>query len=84
MFHGFQMMNHDSRFPDELDALYNYKYEEDNLNLKLTENQLLCRLSIRFEKALFEELLQIRADYNKNCVIRRFFKSFQKSVESSD
>lgn len=60
MFHGFQMMNHDSRFPDELDALYNYKYEEDNLNLKLTENQLLCRLSIRFEKALFEELLQIR------------------------
>ena len=29
MFHGFQMMHNDSRFFDELDALYNYKYEKD-------------------------------------------------------
>ena len=27
MFHGFQMMHNDSRFSDELDALYNYKYD---------------------------------------------------------
>ena len=60
MFHGFQMMNHDGRFPDELDALYNYKYEEGNLNLKLMENQLLCHLSTRFDKEMFEEFLKIR------------------------
>lgn len=60
MFHGFQMVNNDRRFPDELHALYNYKYEEDNLDLKLTENRLLCNLSIRFDKEMFEELLQIR------------------------
>lgn len=60
MFHGFQMMNHDSRFPDELDALYNYKYEEGNLNLKLMENQWLYHLSIRFDKEMFGELLKTR------------------------
>ena len=35
---------------DELDALYNYKYEEDNLSLKLMENQLLYHLSTQFDK----------------------------------
>jgi len=60
MFHGFQMMHHESRFFDDVDALYNYKYEEENLNLKLIENQLLCHLSTQFDKDKFKELLQIR------------------------
>ena len=60
MFHGFQMMHNDSRFSDELDALYNYKYEEDNLNLKLKENHLLYHMSTQFDEELFGEFLQIR------------------------
>lgn len=60
MFHGFQMMNNDSRFPDELDALYEYKYEEGNLNLKLMENHILYNLSIRFDNDMFFKLLKIR------------------------
>jgi len=60
MFHGFQQMHKESRFFDELDALYNYKYEEGNLNLKLKENHLLCSLSTQFDKEMFEEFLQIR------------------------
>ena len=60
MFHGFQSMHNDGRFADELDALYNYKYEEDNLNLKLKENQLLYSLLTQFDKEMFEEFLQIR------------------------
>ena len=60
MFHGFQQMHKESRFFDELDALYNYKYEEGNLDLKLKENHLLCHLSTQFDKEEFEEFLQIR------------------------
>ena len=60
MFHGFQRMNQECRFSDELDALYNYKYEEDNLNLKVKENQLLSSLTTQFDKAMFDEFLQIR------------------------
>lgn len=60
MFHGFQMMHNESRFFDDLDALYNYKYEEDNLNLKVKENRLLYHLTTQFDKEMFEELLQIR------------------------
>ena len=60
MFHGFQLMHNESRFADELGALYHYKYEEDNLNLKLKENHLLYDLSNQFDKETFEQFLQIR------------------------
>lgn len=60
MFHGFQMMNNESRFFDDLDALYKYKYEEGNLNRKLKEHHLLYQLSRRFDKEMFEEFLRIR------------------------
>ena len=60
MFHGFQRMHKESRFFDELDALYHYKYEEGNLGLKLKENHLLYHLSTQFDKEMFEQFLQIR------------------------
>ncbi len=60
MFHGFQMMHGDSRFPDELDALYHYRYDAENLDLKLQENHLLCALSEQFDAQAFREFLQIR------------------------
>lgn len=78
MFHGFQMMNHDRRFPDELDALYNYKYEEDNLNLKLMENQLLNHLSTRFDQKMFAEFLKIRK-YRFDCF--RYAYHYESSIE---
>lgn len=60
MFHGFQMANNDSRFFDDMDALYHYKYTEGNLNLKAMENRLLCHLADRFDEGLFDEFLGIR------------------------
>lgn len=60
MFHGFQMMHQDSRFPDELDALYRYRYDEANLDLKMRENELLCHVSKQFDEDMLRELLQIR------------------------
>lgn len=60
MFHGFQRIHNESRFFDDLDALYNYKYEEGNLSLKLKENHLLYHLSTQFDEEMFEQLLQIR------------------------
>lgn len=60
MFHGFQMKNNDCRFPDELNALYNYKYDEENLSLKLWENRLIYNLSAHFDGDMFSELMQRR------------------------
>ena len=60
MFHGFQMMNNESRFPDELDALYKYKYDDNNLSIKLEENKLLLKLLDVFDMDTFKKLLEFR------------------------
>lgn len=60
MFHGFQGLNNESRFPDELDALYNYKYSDENLSLKLEENRLIAKLVESFDAKKLDRLLTIR------------------------
>ena len=60
MFHGFQSKSGIGCFPNELDALCKYKYSEANLDLKLTENHLLCALLQQFDGSVFEKLLGIR------------------------
>ena len=60
MFHGFQLLNNEKRFPDELDALYNYKYSDENLSLKLEENRIITELLETFEAEKIERLLEIK------------------------
>ncbi len=60
MFHGFQMRNQESRFPNEMDAIYNYQYLDQNLSLKLEENKLIVDLINQFQLKNFTKLLGIR------------------------
>lgn len=60
MFHGFQTLRGWDSWPDEMDALFNYRYDPENLSLKLRENELLCALLCRFDQDSFRELLGIR------------------------
>ena len=60
MFHGFQKMNNETRFPDELDALYNYQYSDENLSIKLEENKLLVKLLDNYNVDDFNKLLGLR------------------------
>ena len=57
MFHGFQTLRGWDSWPDEMDALFNYRYDPENLSLKLRENELLCALLCRFDADSFRELL---------------------------
>ena len=83
MFHGFQMTHNDSRFFDELDALYNYKYEEGNLNLKLKENHLLYHLSTRFDKNMFGEFLRIRKYRSNSFCYAYHYESSIEQIEGT-
>lgn len=61
MFHGFQMLNNESRFPNEIDALYNYQYNDENLSIKLEENKLLVKLLDSFNNDDYNKLLKYRS-----------------------
>lgn len=58
MFHAFQYTNQESRFPNELDALF-YVYDSYNLSLKHQENILLTQI-IDGNLTLFKDFLAIR------------------------
>ena len=60
MFHAFQSAHNESRFFDDVEALYHYRYNEENISLKIKENQLLDCLSSNFNETNFKEFLQIR------------------------
>lgn len=60
MFHGFQMLHQESRFPDDLEALITYEYSKDNLSIKLTENNLIKQLLKDFDPGQFNKLLYLR------------------------
>lgn len=83
MFHGFQMMHNDNRFPDELGALYDYKYDESNLDLKLKENHLLCSLSTQFDKEIFGEFLQRRKYRSESFGYAYHYESCIEQIEGT-
>lgn len=61
MFHAFQNANHWDICVNEVDALIHYKYDEENLSIKLRENRLLLDLY----KSYDAEKVEIFARYRK-------------------
>ena len=60
MFHGYQSIMGWNCWPNEIEALYHYQYNAENLSLKLRENALLLALSERFDGSALKELLALR------------------------
>ena len=60
MFHAFQEMQGWNCHAKEMEALYKYRYEVQNLCIKMHENELLLSLEDSFEISKYEELLTCR------------------------
>ena len=60
MFHGFQQEQGWDCWPKETEALFNYRYTEENLSIKLRENRLLLELLEGFDPEKYRELLACR------------------------
>ena len=60
MFHAFQEKEGWNCFAKEMEALYKYRYDEENLSVKLHENQLLLDLLDGYDPSKYKELLSCR------------------------
>lgn len=60
MFHGFQNIHGESRFPDEIHAIYNYNINDENLSIKLEESKCIHLLIDKFDLEKFNKLLGLR------------------------
>ena len=60
MFHAFQDVQGWKCFAKEMEALYKYRYDEENLSVKLHENKLLLDLLDGYDADKYKELLACR------------------------
>jgi len=61
MFHAYQNEQHDQRFPNEIEALFNYEYTNRNMSIKLQENYVLHDLVQQgFSKEKWDQLLSLK------------------------
>jgi hypothetical protein len=83
MFHGYQNRMGWDCWPDELDALYRYRYDAENLTLRLRENELLLALADRFDGAAMRELLALRKRRSLNCPYEFSYESRVEEIEGT-
>ena len=60
MFHGFQHDNNWDCWANDWEALFKYEYNEENLAIKMRENQLLLDMVETFDAEKYKELLKLR------------------------
>ena len=65
MFHAYQYVKLERRFPDEINAIFNYNYDSLNLSVKYEEHKLLSELIDNYSQEKFNELIDLKI-YRKN------------------
>lgn len=83
MFHGYQTIENWNCWPDEIEALYRYRYDAGNLSLKLRENELLLALLDGFDPALYGELLAHRKLRSKEYPYQFKYECMVEEIEGS-
>jgi hypothetical protein len=83
MFHGFQMINSESRFTNEIEALLKYKYSDVNLSIKMEENILLSSLIKNFNRADYSRFLSLRKYRLLNFEYEYRYESSIEQIEGS-
>ncbi|MBQ6235364.1 MAG: hypothetical protein IJK54_05560 [Clostridia bacterium] len=83
MFHGFQDLCGWNCFPDETDALYRYRYDAENLSLRLRENELLADLMLQFDAQKYRTLLQSRKYRSERFPYEFLYETRAEEIEGS-
>ena len=83
MFHGYQTVENWNCWADEMEALYRYQYNADNLSLKLRENELLLRILDHFDEASYQELLSHRKRRSEQHPYEYAYESKVEEIEGT-
>lgn len=83
MFHACQLRQGWDCWADEMNALYRYEYDAENLALKLRENDLLLSLLEGFDPAAFRELLSHRKRRSETHPYEFSYESRIEEIEGS-
>ncbi len=83
MFHAYQIGQGWDCWADEMDALYRYEYDTENLALRLRENELLLSLAEHFDEGALRELLSHRKRRSEEHPYEFSYESKIEEIEGS-
>lgn len=83
MFHGYQKINHESRWNNEMEALLKYQYSIENLSLKYQEAQLLNACLLNDDKEVFDELCKTRKKRMNNYLYEYDYEARIEQIEGT-
>ena len=83
MFHGYQRLEGWDCWPNELEALYRYRYDAENLALKLREGELLSHLADGSDDVALRELLAHRKLRSIKFPYEFCYESLVEEIEGS-
>ena len=83
MFHGFQNMQAWDCWPNEIEALFRYEYNAQNLAIKLRENELLLSLLDHFNNELLQELLSLRKQRQESYPYQFMYEAKTEEIEGT-
>lgn len=83
MFHAYQIGQGWDCWADEMDALYRYEYDAENLALRLRENELLLSLAEHFDEGALRELLSHRKRRSEEHPYEFSYESEIEEIEGS-
>lgn len=83
MFHAFQKINKESRFPNEMEALMMYQYTPENLSMKHLEIKVMCQLLEDFDFTHFQHLLTLKKTRYNMFEYEVYYESTIEQIEGS-
>ena len=83
MFHAFQMVQGWDCWARELEALYKYQYNAENLSIKLNENKLLLELLKEFNESKYHELMRLRKYRSEKFPYEFSYETKVEAIEGS-
>ena len=83
MFHAFQEKQGWKCFPNEKEAPFKYKYQEENLCIKYHESRLLLKLLDSFDNDTYKELLACRKYRSEKYPYEFSYESMGEAIEGT-
>lgn len=83
MFHAFQQESGEKRYPNEMEALMTYAYDQENIAIKLEEIKVLISAIQKHDKAALNKFLEMRKYRLKTYRYAYTYESKVEQIEGS-
>ncbi len=83
MFHAFQQKNREKRYPHELKMLLEYRYDPEEIQIRIREAQVMKNILLGGKQADFGELMKLRKSRKERFPVQYGYESLTEQIEGT-